>query len=447
MGNDLRTLMQCVRDADVFILMLTDGVLSRPWCLVELHTAIEANIPIIVLRVNNAFACPAEKAFAVLKDLPAYLEEHNKGAMSTLTEHNLDAATLGPHILQALPEDEPLVLNPNESAVMLRSLIEGLAKAMVQRATPENEQLLSFLDVDKVEPDPWVFRRPVAVYIIFAECGSMEVLQGAHKIKDWLAQNAGLDASKISLCSLSAGDISDVASASIEDCQIAMRDTDVVMLLQTKQALEEPRCLSRLYMAAKFEVPIVPVCLSGLTASDQQYNFETAKPWLQSLEANLGDAARAANITHAVGTTVEVVGNVLAETIPNMISKPLGMNSADSDFQAQMLDIELTLRRTLSTQNTPTTAPFTDHDGGDDDSANAHAAEAAELNLVDIAKEEQKALVDVGGKESVHGVATRVRGSYGVSSTTSSRTVTPPREEVTPPRAVSRPRTPPLVDL
>jgi len=40
----------------------------------------------------------------------------------------------------------------------------------------------------------------VAVYIIFAECGSMEVLQGAHKIKDWLAQNAGLDASKISLC-------------------------------------------------------------------------------------------------------------------------------------------------------------------------------------------------------------------------------------------------------
>lgn len=53
------------------------------------------------------FACfcvyPAEKAFAVLKDLPAYLEEHNKGAMSTLTEHNLDAATLGPHILQARP--------------------------------------------------------------------------------------------------------------------------------------------------------------------------------------------------------------------------------------------------------------------------------------------------------------------------------------------------------
>ena len=62
-------------------------------------------------------------------------------------------------------------------------------------------------------------------------------------------------------------------------------------------------------------------------------------------------------------------------------------------------------------------------------------------------QEEQKALVDVGGKESVHGVATRVRGSYGVSSTTSSRTVTPPREGVTPPRAVSRPRTPPLVDL
>ena len=40
---------------------------------------------------------------------------------------------------------------------MLRSLIEGLAKAMVQRATPENEQLLSFLDVDKV----YTFFRPM----------------------------------------------------------------------------------------------------------------------------------------------------------------------------------------------------------------------------------------------------------------------------------------------
>ena len=52
-------------------------------------------------------------------------------------------------------------------------------------------------------------------------------------------------------------------------------------------------------------------------------------------------------------------------------------------------------------------------------------------------QEEQKALVDVGGKESVHGVVSRPR----------TRVVSRPREGVTPPRAVSRPRTPPLVDL
>ena len=160
--------------------------------------------------------------------------------------------------------------------------MESLAKTMVAKATPENEQLLSFLDLTKVEPENWVFQRPLAVYIVFAEGADVgsEMRKIAQKIKSWLASSAGLDATRIALCdsalSYRARNISD---ATAEDCAITMRETDCVLFLQTQQAIEEPRCLARLYTASKFGVPIVPVCLNGLD-SKQQYNFDTTKPRL-----------------------------------------------------------------------------------------------------------------------------------------------------------------------
>ena len=40
--SDLRMLLSNVKESDVFILMLTDGVLSRPWCLAELNAAADS---------------------------------------------------------------------------------------------------------------------------------------------------------------------------------------------------------------------------------------------------------------------------------------------------------------------------------------------------------------------------------------------------------------------
>ena len=50
--TDLRELLDAVRASDVVVLMLTDAVLSRSWCLAELDTAVKANIPIVVLQVS-----------------------------------------------------------------------------------------------------------------------------------------------------------------------------------------------------------------------------------------------------------------------------------------------------------------------------------------------------------------------------------------------------------
>jgi len=100
-------------------------------------------------------------------------------------------------------------------------------------------------------------------------------------------------------------------------------------------------------MASKFRVPIVPVYLEGLDANSQ-YNFDTARSLLVSLADGDMDAASAASLVAATGTTVHNVGNELARCIPNLISKPLSVKAAESSFESQMQDVELSLRRALS---------------------------------------------------------------------------------------------------
>ena len=43
--HDLRKLREAVRDSDCLLLLQSARVLERPWCLVELLTAIDNNVP------------------------------------------------------------------------------------------------------------------------------------------------------------------------------------------------------------------------------------------------------------------------------------------------------------------------------------------------------------------------------------------------------------------
>lgn len=141
--SDLRDLLKEVRQSDVFILMLTDGVLSRPWCLAELGAAVKASVPIVVLRINNAFRCSPNQMKQTLNALPDYLATKNPDALNQLIPLNLDPATMGDVILKQIEVDSTLTFDPNQSSVMMRSQIHQLATAMVDRACPENRQLLS----------------------------------------------------------------------------------------------------------------------------------------------------------------------------------------------------------------------------------------------------------------------------------------------------------------
>jgi hypothetical protein len=261
----------------------------------------------------------------------------------------LDADDIGPKILSAINKSTTdvaaLTFDPNQSAVMLQSQISALAGAMTVTC-PENVALLS--DLTPKQKDPWIVSRPIALYIVYSEASDI-IARQAVAMKDWLCMWCDIHAEQVVLCS-SPDDQHSVGDASETDCAGIATDVDTVILLQSEAVLSEPRCLARLYIASKAKVPIVPVNLTSSNPANAEllWNFETAKPAMLHLDTGL-DAHTAAMVAAGTsGASTAEVGTVLSRVIPNIISKPLEIDGASSQFEAQMLDIELTLRREMS---------------------------------------------------------------------------------------------------
>ena len=50
--KDLRELLVAVRESDCLLLFQSSGVLTRPWCLLEIYHAVLAHVPIITINVR-----------------------------------------------------------------------------------------------------------------------------------------------------------------------------------------------------------------------------------------------------------------------------------------------------------------------------------------------------------------------------------------------------------
>eukprot|EP01051_Picozoa_sp_SAG22_P001644 SAG22_NODE_67_length_22882_cov_25.671553_6_plen_155_part_00 len=141
----------------------------------------------------------------------------------------------------------------------------------------------------------------------------------------------------------------DVESADLVDVS---DHTDVVMLIQTKHIMSQPRSLSRLYAATSKSVPIIPIVLLGEpTAPDEesiQYDFETAQLKLEELKDSVSKVSADA-IREATGDGVADVGIALSKIVPQIISKPLGVKIDKGELDTQMGEIERVLRAGTST--------------------------------------------------------------------------------------------------
>jgi hypothetical protein len=91
--RDLNQLKQHVRLSHNLLLLLTPGILSRPWCLVEIVTAIKAGVRVVPVEVNRKdfdFEFPDDDYFAATREGKAL----DKSSLQLLDEEGIDNETL-----------------------------------------------------------------------------------------------------------------------------------------------------------------------------------------------------------------------------------------------------------------------------------------------------------------------------------------------------------------
>ena len=87
--KDTRILVQHVRDSDVFVVLLTSDVMMRPWCILEIHAAVSAGVPVVgvTLRGKGYDHATANRQ---LSFLDTELDRLNPGASAVLRENGLE---------------------------------------------------------------------------------------------------------------------------------------------------------------------------------------------------------------------------------------------------------------------------------------------------------------------------------------------------------------------
>ena len=233
------------------------------------------------------------------------------------------------------------------------------------------------VDFERRTAEPWSVKRKFAVYIIHEE-QSAEIVEKAEMMKVWLAKNTDLTVGHIAIqIDQNEGRDRAVDDAAPSDLKQIKEEVDTVLLIQSAKVMSEPRSIARLYIAATCGIPIVPAVLTAQKPELKRllYNFETAKLMMEDLPAHIGDDAVIAlesalandirlgdesttfEVEDRSGMKAKSAGQALSELLPHIISKPLGLDIAESEIDAQMAEIESALRKGSATGAGPLATP------------------------------------------------------------------------------------------
>ena len=129
--KDLNQLGQHVRDSAVLVLIQSKMVLSRPYCVLELLTAIKHEVPIVGLNlVGGNAAYDFEDAAFWLSNLDS-LWEDNDYAINLLQENGWDDLTEVAYLLSTVvPARISVPLQPGASAATIDATLEDLLQSM-----------------------------------------------------------------------------------------------------------------------------------------------------------------------------------------------------------------------------------------------------------------------------------------------------------------------------
>ena len=127
-SDDLRSLDKLqhhVRESDVVVIVQSASVLSRPYCLLELVTAIDTSIPIVGVSLGSGSASHAydfEEAVHFLPHLDTSLEAANSGAAEVLRAHGVELIEAAYKLSSTIPKTISLKLEIGASRRILEDI-------------------------------------------------------------------------------------------------------------------------------------------------------------------------------------------------------------------------------------------------------------------------------------------------------------------------------------
>ncbi len=133
--NDLRLLLDHVKHTKTLVLLQTKSVLTRPWVLVELYTAIINRVPIVALNIRNSYEYEYARAVSYLMHMDEEIELANPGAAQLLVDMGIDPVDVAWRLSDCLPNIISIDLSPNGSERQIRASLEDLIESM-NHATP-----------------------------------------------------------------------------------------------------------------------------------------------------------------------------------------------------------------------------------------------------------------------------------------------------------------------
>ena len=366
---DLETLVEGVHASDCVVLLGTPGVLTRPWCIVELYSAHARGIPVVLLQIARR-ELDLDDAARLIDDLETELDRRNPNAFAEVSRR-LSGAPLD-EVKAALrsvlhldtahaPGHRPLVFHPHgtDNALIADAtdLVDAMADATKRQLRWSESSSLSSPQGSRgstreraVQILASMRRRPrrsspgVGDYAFFL-CHYRDEA-GCHarllqlKLIEKLERPVYLDATD-------ADDITRIISEGVAHCEC-------LLLLQTKGILHRPFCLLEILEAVRLGIPIVPVVIEGCG-----YDFDEARAFCEGTPAELRAkleaaspgalAAVARRLTPPV--SIEQASQLLATalaTIPPIIAVSFDPAASENHLLAVVRDIREKKERVVS---------------------------------------------------------------------------------------------------
>ena len=144
--HNLRKLKEAVIQSDVLILLQSARVLERPWCLIELATALDHGVPIVGVSLTTGHApYNFSDATNFLLTLETTLAERNPGAAGVLAENDVALEDLSWKLSSTLPAIISIGFNPSASKAVLggttSDIVDAVRKGAVVEMSSKDEWL------------------------------------------------------------------------------------------------------------------------------------------------------------------------------------------------------------------------------------------------------------------------------------------------------------------